>query len=196
MQLPPPPGRAVVLIPVKAFHLAKTRLAPELNDSRRAQLAQEMATVVLRAAAPLPVAVVCDDSAVAAWAERHSATVLWRPGRGLDQAVAAGVRALETEGFMRIVVAHADLPLARSLARVAEFPGVTLVPDRRDDGTNVLAVPARAGFVFAYGLGSFRRHVAEARRLGLGVRVLRDAALGWDVDVPADLILPNVSGTA
>ena len=190
MQPPQPPGRAVVLIPVKAFHLAKSRLSPELSPAERAQLAQAMAEAVLRAASPLPVAVVCDDPAVAAWATEHRALVLRCPGRGLDQAVADGVDALVTEGFHRIVVAHADLPLARSLSWVAEFEGVTLVPDRRDDGTNVICIPADSGFVFAYGPGSFHRHAAEARRLGRGLRVMRDPALGWDVDVPSDLVLP------
>ena len=51
-------------------------------------------------------------------------------------------------------------------------------------------VPTDAGFVFAYGPGSFRRHAAEGRRLGLGVRVVREPRLGWDVDVPDDLAHP------
>jgi 2-phospho-L-lactate guanylyltransferase len=67
---------------------------------------------------------------------------------------------------------------------------VTLVPDRRDDGTNVVSVPTDAGFAFSYGPGSFRRHAAEARRLGLPVRVLREPGLGWDVDIPDDLANP------
>jgi 2-phospho-L-lactate guanylyltransferase len=61
------------------------------------------------------------------------------------------------------------------------------VPDRHDGGTNVACVPSAIGFQFAYGPGSFLRHCAEARRLGCELRVVRDAALGWDVDVPADL---------
>ena len=35
--------------------------------------------------------------------------------------------------------------------------------------------------------GSFRRHCAEARRLGLTLHVVRAPALSWDVDVPGDL---------
>ncbi len=64
---------------------------------------------------------------------------------------------------------------------------MVLVPDRRDDGTNVACLPSAAGFRFAYGAGSFGRHRAEAARLGLPLRIERDAALGWDVDVPDDL---------
>jgi 2-phospho-L-lactate guanylyltransferase len=70
---------------------------------------------------------------------------------------------------------------------VTRFPGVTIVPDRRRDGTNVIAVPPSAGFVFSYGSGSFARHLDEARRLDLPVRVVHSSPLAWDVDVPDDL---------
>jgi 2-phospho-L-lactate/phosphoenolpyruvate guanylyltransferase len=105
--------------------------------------------------------------------------------------VEAGVAHLARRGVERVVVAHADLPLARSLAWVGDFGGVTLVPDRHLDGTNVAGVPAGSGFRFAYGPGSFAAHRAEATRLGLPVRLVPDDALGWDVDVPADLDVPS-----
>lgn len=176
-----------VLVPVKAFGDAKQRLAPALDPPARAHLARAMAEHVLAAAAPLPVAVVCDDPSVATWAATHGARIVWTPGLGLNGAVAAGVAALAADGADRVIVAHADLPLAGPLAWLAGFPGVTLVPDHRDDGTNVACVPAASGFRFAYGPGSFRRHGAEARRLGLPLRVVRDRLLGHDVDLPADL---------
>jgi 2-phospho-L-lactate guanylyltransferase len=180
---------AAVLLPVKSFAVAKARLAPALGADDRRALARQMADVVLAAAAPLPVLVVCDDDEVAAWAEAAGARVLRVAPRGLDAAVTEGVDALAADGVARVVVAHADLPNAAGLADLAGAPGdpVTLVPDRAEDGTNVAVVPATAGFRFAYGPGSFRRHVAEAARLGLGPRIVRRAALAWDVDVPADL---------
>jgi 2-phospho-L-lactate guanylyltransferase len=117
---------------------------------------------------------------------------------GLDGAVEAGVAAVEAAGATRVVIAHADLPLARDLARLARpgRPGVeptsiTLVPDRHGDGTNVVVLPAGCGFRFAYGPGSFARHRAEGARLGLAVHVVHDPHLGWDVDIPADLDLPT-----
>jgi 2-phospho-L-lactate guanylyltransferase len=181
-------GPVAVLLPVKAFSEAKLRLAAALSPGERRSLARTMATSVLRAAAPLPVAVVCDDVEVAAWARDHHALVVWEPERGLNRAVEAGVERLALEGAERVVVAHADLALARDLAWVAAFAGVTLVPDRGDNGTNVACVPVDAGFTFTYGPGSFARHGAEARRLGLPLRVVREPRLGRDVDVPADLV--------
>ncbi len=183
-------GPEVVLIPVKAFHQAKRRLGTALSDPDREQLVRAMATHVISASAPLPVAVVCDDDVVAAWAEEHGASVVWAPGHGLNGAVRAGVHRLAQAGARWVTVAHGDLPRAKGLGTLSPFDGVTLVPDRRDDGTNVLRLPAIADFRFAYGPGSFRAHRAEATRLGLAVRILRAPDLAYDVDWPADLTAP------
>ena len=134
---------------------------------------------------------VCDDDEVASWALDAGAGVLWKPGRGLNGAVSEGVDDLAAAEVDTVVVAHADLPHARTLAGLAQTPGVTLVPDRHDDGTNVAVVPSRAGFTFAYGPGSFARHAAEARRLDLPLRVVHDPRLAWDVDRPEDLDAPD-----
>ena len=182
---------AAVVVPVKAFHAAKVRLAAALDPAARVALARSMAAQVVAAAAPLPVTVVCDDPVVADWATGLGVTVGWTPGLGLDGAVTAGVAAAAAAGAERAVVAHADLPLATDLARVVGLAGVVLVPDRRNDGTNVCSVPAHSGFRFGYGPGSFARHQAEARRFGLPVEIRADVELGWDVDVPDDLRLPG-----
>lgn len=180
-------GTEVVLIPVKAFHQAKRRLDRVLSEPEREHLVRAMATHVVAACAPLPVAVVCDDEGVATWAARQGATVLWEPGQGLNGAVRAGVRRLAAAGTRWVTVAHGDLPRARGLGSLSPFDGVTLVPDRRDDGTNVLRLPAPCDFQFAYGSGSFRAHRAESARLGLAVRVIRHPDLAYDVDWPADI---------
>ncbi len=185
-------GPVAVLLPVKSFAEAKLRLAPVLSAAERRALAREMATHVLGAARSLPVAVVCDDVEVAAWAREHHALVVWEPERGLNRAVEAGVERLAAEGVERVIVAHADLADASDLAWVGDFAGVTLVPDQRDNGTNVIGVLARSGFTFSYGPGSFARHGAEAHRLGLPLRVVREPSLSHDVDLPADLVALRV----
>lgn len=187
MRLPAAPEPVAVLIPVKAFHLAKTRLAPAVDAPTRARLARSMAERVLAAAAPLPVAVVCEDDEVADWAASLGAQVLRAPGVGLNQAVAKGRAALQEAGFQRVAVVHSDLPAARDLASVVAFAGFSLVPDRRRDGTNVLCLPSGPAFPFSYGPGSFQRHLAAARASGLPVRVLEPFELTADVDLPDDL---------
>lgn len=180
-------GPTAVLVPVKAFAEAKVRLAPALGPDERAALARAMAEQVVTAARHLPVAVVCDDREVADWARARGVLVVWEPGAGLNGAVESGVARLAGLGVEQVIVAHADLPLATDLTWVAQFNGVTLVPDRANDGTNVACVPTDAGFRFAYGPGSFARHRTEAERLALPLRIVREPSLGWDIDVPADL---------
>ncbi len=184
-------GHEVVLIPVKAFDQAKRRLGSTLSDGDRIALVRAMAALVVAACDPLPVAVVCDDPDVAQWASEVGATVMWEPGQGLNGAVRAGVDRLARTGTSWVTVAHGDLPRAQGLGVLAPFDGVTLAPDRRDDGTNVLRLPAGSDFCFAYGPGSFRAHRAEATRLGLPVRVLRQPDLAYDVDWPADVVELN-----
>ncbi len=181
-------GPRAVLVPVKAFDQAKRRLHLALSEPERADLSRAMAERVVVAAHPLPVAVVCDDNDVAEWARERSALVIWEPGRGLNGAVEAGVVHLASMGVTQVTVAHADLPHASDLAAVGDTPGITLVPDRYGNGTNVIALPANAGFQFSYGPGSFARHLAEARRVGLAARILDRPDLAWDVDEPGDVV--------
>ena len=182
---------ASVVIPIRGFDAGKSRLGTRLDTAERADLLQAMAETVVAAAGEMPVAVVSNAREVRSWAATLGLTVLDDPGT-LDLAAAAGVGWAAAAGFGRVVVAHADLPLATSLAPVAAdglLPVVTAVPCHRDDGTPVLSLPtAASGFVFAYGPGSFRRHAAAARAAGLAFRVWRDRRLGRDVDAPEDLV--------
>jgi 2-phospho-L-lactate guanylyltransferase len=146
-----------------------------------------MAARVLRAASPLPVFVVCDDPEVAEWAATHGAHPLLGPGLGLNGAVNAAFSRLGDEGWGQVVVAHGDLPLATNFSWLAEATGIVLVPDRHEDGTNVISLPTGCGFRFSYGPGSFTRHRREAERTGVPWQVLHDSELAWDIDVPADL---------
>ena len=188
-------GARAVLVPVKAFDQAKRRLHLALSDPERADLSRAMADRVLAAARPLPVAVVCDDNEVAEWARARGALVIWEPGRGLNGAVEAGVDHLASMGVTQVTVAHADLPRASDLTAVGAIPGITLVPDRYGNGTNVMALPTDIGFQFSYGPGSFARHRAEAVRLGVAVRILDRPDLAWDVDEPGDVVPVLAAGT-
>ena len=196
-------GPRAVLIPVKAFDQAKRRLHLALNETERSDLSRAMAERVVEAAKPLPVAVVCDDNEVADWARRHGALVVWEPGRGLNGAVEAGVAHLSAMGVVQVTVAHADLPRATALSEVGIGTdgadgggpsGITLVPDRYGNGTNVIALPTGTGFHFSYGPGSFARHRAEAQRVGFTPRILDRPDLAWDVDEPSDLVPETTTG--
>jgi len=184
-----------LVVPLRAFTVGKERLAGVLGPDERAALSRRFADRVLDAAGGLPVAVVSSAAEVEEWARQRGAEVLADPGT-LDDAASVGREWGREAGFDRVVVAHADLARARTFDPVVgpdDRPVVTIVPDHRDDGTPVLALPTGADFRFAYGPGSFSRHVLEARRAGLGLRVVRSADLGFDVDLPEDLARVPVS---
>jgi 2-phospho-L-lactate guanylyltransferase len=183
---------AAVLIPIKAFSAAKGRLEAVLDRAHREQLARFTAGQVVIAARPLPTYVVCDDESVAEWARDVGATVVWAVEQGLNGAVNHAVSVLAAAGHDHVLVVHGDLPLPPHLGRFARPATVTLVPDGRLDGTNLLAFPPSCGFQVAYGAGSFRRHLDAAFAMGLAVEVVRDQFLALDIDHPSDLLHPLI----
>jgi 2-phospho-L-lactate/phosphoenolpyruvate guanylyltransferase len=177
-----------VLVPVKSFSSAKQRLMPALTNADREALARSMAAHVLAAAAPLPVCVACDDSEVAAFAEIHGARVSWTPGLGLNGAVEASVTLLAGIGAEFVTVVHADLPTAHGIGALEHFEGVTIAPDRKATGTNLLRLPTSSPFTMQFGRGSYQRHLLECAARHLRTRVLNRDDLAFDVDDPADLV--------
>ena len=177
-------------MPVKAFTAAKGRLSVILDRFARADLARWLAGRVVAAAGELPTFIACDDDEVAAWADEHGAEVLWSPGMGLNGAVDHGRATIAGKGYEHVIIAHSDLPLATHLAPLAVAGTIVIAPDRRRDGTNVIAMPVDVELPAAYGGGSFTRHVAAARRTGLRLEVRPDPRLSLDVDTPDDLTHP------
>jgi 2-phospho-L-lactate guanylyltransferase len=181
--------RVGVVVPIRAFALGKARLSEHLDTAERSALGMELAGRVVGAVDGIDTVVVTSDPDVRDWASARALALLDDPG-SLDAAADAGRRWADARDHVRIVVVHADLPRARSLAPLLVDTGndvVAAVPCHRDDGTPALSVPVAAPFTFAYGPDSFRRHAASARRAGLGFRVVRDPDLAFDVDLPGDL---------
>jgi 2-phospho-L-lactate guanylyltransferase len=185
--------RLAVLVPVKRFTAAKGRLAGVLGDSDRARLAEWMASGVLDVVAEIPTFVACDDEPVAAWAQRMGAQVIWGAGLGLNGAVDDGVGHIISKGYDHVLVSHADLALPGTLLDVARQGCITLVPDRRDDGTNVMSFPAAHPISATYGGGSFARHLHQALAVtNVDVEVRRDLGLSLDLDTARDLAHPLI----
>ena len=192
------PVEAAALIPIKAFHEAKERLAPRCSPEVRERLARWTAEQVIAAAGGLDLFVVCDDEAVAGWAEERGAHVLLagRQGpqqRGQRRGRRRSLRSATTTSWSPTPTS----PDRDRCGRWSRAGAITLVPDRRDDGTNVISFPTECGMPRRVRAGSFRRHLAAALALRrCRVEVVRDRFLALDIDTPADLAPPTRPGGA
>lgn len=154
---------------------------------------RQLASGVLATAQDFSRWVVCDDGEVAQFALLNGAQVVWRSG-GLNRAVQDAVDHLGAEGFGRVIVTHGDIANPGGFGAFAGPPvlesnALSIGSDRHGDGSNVVSIPTGVGFQFAYGPGSFARHVAEAQRCGIPVERADDPSLQLDVDTPEDLAL-------
>jgi 2-phospho-L-lactate guanylyltransferase len=177
------------VIPLKAFEAAKGRLGAVLSPDSRARLVEATAARVIGScrAAGFEALVVSSDPGVCRWAAGLGVeTAAEQPGSGLDGAAAAGAARALDAGHAYAVV-HGDLPivretdLAEALGRLR--PGGAVIAPSRDGGTNLLA--AGTPLAFAYGPGSFRRHLSAAA--ALRPEVVVRPGLTLDLDTAADL---------
>lgn len=185
------------LIAVKRFAAAKTRLAPTLDPSARAALAEAMLEDVLGALSDASTLngclVVTSDPAAAAIARRIGAAAMTDAhDAGVNAAVNQGLRCLGRWNAGRVIVAPADVPLLAGseideVAAALDHAPVVLCPAERDGGTNIFALSPVDIVAPAFGPDSLNRHVEATRAVGAEPRVLRLAGAGLDIDVPDDL---------
>lgn len=175
-----------VLLPVKDFARAKTRLAPLLDAPARAEAARQMFLHVLAVVtdAGLPALVITDGDAPAALARARGAQVLTDPpdAARLGDVVDAGLGHLDARGARDVLVLMCDLPqlTAADLAAMLSLDAVSVAaPDVAEAGTNALRVRLDGRRPTAFGCAdSFARHVA------LGAAPVRRPGLARDVDLP------------
>lgn len=169
-------------MPIRSFATGFERLRPSISDSDRRSIARELARRVIAAAQSAgDVLVVSDSREVAEFAAGAGAEALAEPAPGgLNAAASAGIAAAG-----KWAVIHADLPLVtpRDLHEVVDLldGGVSLLAPTHDGGTSLIG--SHRPIDFAYGPGSFRRHLA---RLPESKVLIRRAFL-MDVDTADDV---------
>lgn len=190
-----------VVLPVKPFSSAKSRLAAELGPWRR-ELAHAFFLDTLRAVRATTgvrtVVVVTSDPLAATQARTMGAAVGHdTPGLGLNAAVRAGAArsaALNPRGPVAVITA--DLPglspqeLAEVLAQ-ARCHRRTFVPDHAGTGTTVLTSLVPAALSPSFGAGSARLHAASG---AFSIGPAADSGIRLDVDTPEDLALVTRRG--
>ncbi len=186
-------------VPVKSLEVAKQRLAPRLSAYQRRLLVLAMLNDVLEALADTPrlrgvMVISPDDSVLRAAAQAGASCIRQAADTGFaasaDEAARLASRLYGADGIM---VVPGDVPAATPADFIAVLaahtgPGCTIVPSWDGEGSNCVLLSPPAAMRFRFGVDSFRRHVDEASRAGLAVRVVERPRLSRDVDHWADLV--------
>jgi len=186
-----------VVVPVKRFSAAKSRLASVLSEAERESLAQAMLNDVLRALGQCErvsgFVVVSREARAGYAAERSGGLFLDEATQGLSAALQQAGHWLAQHGRRDMAMIPGDIPLvsAREIDQLINAhrgtPAITLVPNREREGTNAIAVSPAEVIPFAFGAGSFAKHCQAAARVGIEPRVLELAGVALDIDNPLDL---------
>jgi 2-phospho-L-lactate guanylyltransferase len=187
-----------IVIAARGGPAAKTRLAGRLDTAAREALVEAMLADMLTALAAARVGarvhVATPTPALARIAARAGAVVMLEHGVGGLNAAFDGARRRigAAEPQAAVMLLPADLPRfdpaeADAVLNQAAPGRLVLVPADADGGTGALAMAAATPLPLAFGPGSFGRHLAAARTLGLEAHVVHAAGLSFDLDRPADL---------
>jgi 2-phospho-L-lactate guanylyltransferase len=188
------------IIPVKPLRRGKSRLAGVLSEDERSLLNSTMLANVLLTLSAVPevdeVLVVSRDTAALAMAREYGVRTLQEDGKpGLNLALERATIVVQKYAVQEILILPADLPLitVRDVQEVIRMagpaPSMVIAPDRRINGTNALYISPPGLLQYAYGPGSFQRHIEQAQQRGAKVEVCKLTSLALDLDLPEDLEL-------
>jgi 2-phospho-L-lactate guanylyltransferase len=185
--------RAIVL-PVKSLDEAKTRLAPVLAPLERAALTLAMLEDVIDATTSLPgweTWVISPDEAVLEVAARRGVTPILEERPPLAAAIHQAEGEAVARGASAMAVLLPDTPLVTvaALTRAVHTLGpVVVAPARDETGTNLLLRRPPTVIGSSFGRDSYRRHMESAGHADVPIAVVQQPELGFDVDLPDDIL--------
>ena len=192
-------GAIWVVMPVKRFASAKSRLSSVLSHSERAELACAMTEDVLdvamscRSALAGIVVVTSEDTAADAARARGAEVMIDAYDDGINVAVRQALAGLERSSDVGVIVVPSDIPhltceaVMRAVAALSRTDVLAIASAARDGGTNLLACRPAGAMPLNFGPFSFDRHCQAARAAGLSIELLDAPELALDIDCPEDL---------
>ena len=193
----------MILVPVKDLSRAKQRLASQLDQPARTELAQAMLSDVLSALSQcsFPVAVVTSDRFAIALAEKYSFDVIHDAQNASEtDAIAMATQVCVSRGIEDVLVVPADIPLIepediRAIYASAPARGSVLVPSGDKRGTNAVLRRPASLFPLRFGNDSFLPHLSAAIAAEASCVVLSLPRIALDIDTPQDVTqLANAEG--
>jgi len=185
----------IVVIPMKPLSDAKSRLAAIQESAQRIALVENLLRRVLRVVKGSSVSdiwVVGRDPRICRLALEHGVTWLEEEGSGLNQTLQWAFRKAFGLGKAALYL-PGDLPFLEMgdvhgmVAASGSLKEIVLAPARQGGGTNGILAPQGTPLRPSLGPGSFKRHLCQARSLGLSAVIYESPGLGYDLDTVDDV---------
>lgn len=181
-----------LLIPVRSFADAKTRLGSILtSEEREVAMRRFVSTVVSAGKNTIDVAditLISNDVDVRAFAHELSVEI-FQCERNLNESLQLSVNQAAQD---TVIIAHGDLPWIQDFTAICDYLSandVAIAPDRHRQGTNILAHPKKTPFLYKFGANSLKRHVSQCTAKRYSYVLLESQEYGFDVDTPDDFAL-------
>ena len=185
------------IIPIKPLRRGKSRLSSVLSEEKREGLNQYLLTstlICLRKIREIDhLIVVSYDPAVLTLARKYGAkTVLESRNTNINRALRKATIAAMAINTSKVLIVPADLPflveedIFKVINLAGDPPEIVIVPDRKSSGTNVLYINPVGAIKYDFGDWSFRKHIEQAERKKINVKVCQCENLSFDLDWPED----------
>ncbi len=201
----PAAGELWAIVPVKSLSASKRRLAKLLSPEQRALLVGDLMRHVLGMLSMVPdisrTIVISSDPDVWAMADELGAAVIPEvPPPDLNTAVAQAYAVAAGSAVAGVLILPVDLPFVTS-AEIsllietgrdqppdAALGVLAIAPDKDGTGTNALFLCPPAAYDFHFGPQSLQRHIDEALKREVAVRLVYTSGLQFDLDTVEDLL--------
>ncbi len=185
------------IIPVKPLRSGKSRLSSVLSEDKREGLNQYLLTSTLRRLRNVNkidhILVISYDPSALTLARKFGArTVLENRNTNINRALRKATLAAIAINSSKIIIVPADLPFLTEediftvIEKSGDPPEIVIVPDRKISGTNVLLINPIGTIKYNFGEWSFRKHIEQAERKKINIKICEIKNLSFDLDLPED----------
>jgi 2-phospho-L-lactate guanylyltransferase len=184
-----------VVLLMKDFELAKTRLSSVLDPAARRVIATDFALAALDAVGPGALVVAGSEGAARLARETGNEVVVEERAGGQNPAARLGIEVAVERGADAVLLLSSDLPLidAGVVSRLLAWadglprPVVAAVPATGRGGTNALYLAPPDTIELHFGDDSLAKFESDARGRSVRFETYDSPELALDVDEPSDL---------
>jgi len=185
------------IIPIKPLRRGKSRLSSVLSEDKREGLNQYLLSSTLQCLKKIRIidhilVISYDPSALTLARKFGARTVLENRNTNINRALRKATIAAKAINSSKILIVPADLPLITKddilavIKNSGNPPEIVIAPDRKMSGTNALLVNPIGAIKYDFGDWSFRKHIEQAERKKINIKICKRKNLSFDLDLPED----------